>query len=128
MSPSRAMQENSATDFANWVTIFDEEWVTREKWEYYLAEIRFALHRIWVAALHDPPKELLERTLEDFYCKFTVTSTSVKRTLSPTDAKTDVTLQTNKIAVMWAVGLNPDGSKPEGRKTAPAKKVPDQKG
>lgn len=120
------MQENTATDFANWVTIFDEEWETREKWEYYLAEIRFLLHRIWVAALHDPPKELLGKVLEDFFCKFTVTSTSVKRTLGPTDAKSDVTLQTNKMAVMWAVGLNPDGTKPEGRQ-APAKKAPDQK-
>lgn len=136
MSPSEVKEAHSATDFLHWKFYFEEEWTDRDKWEHYAAEIRFQLHLIWLCILSfggKPDRELMGKTVKDFYVPFSFGP--VKPESKPAEVTerrrrppaNDANLQVMKMGVLFAVGLNPDGSVPEGRKLASKKKPSGEK-
>lgn len=122
----KVKRETSATDFLRWKYTFDEEWTTHEKWEYYAAEILYRLHLIWLSWITKPPEELKNKAPKDFFLKFTFNETTGARKKVNLDARDDPNFQIMKASVMFAVGLNPDGSVPEGVKYK-VNKAPDQR-
>lgn len=128
MTPYEARRSHSATDAIRWKLHLEEEWLQKEKWEHYAAEIRYHLHLIWMTILSfggRPDKSLTDKTPNDFFIPFVLGKTGAKRTVpGPTNLESlknkdpkqrAAELQMTKMVAFAALGLKPDGSASEGR-------------
>lgn len=127
LSPARAKEEHTVSDFLDWQAYFEEELTGTSKLDRQLARLTYYIHLVFLAVLHQKPDG---KTEDDFLIKYERTGPVAKpdpipQPVQPNGKRYDPKkVAASKAAWLTATGFRKPGDKkpPVVRRMPPKKK------